>query len=311
MTAPMIIICGATASGKTDLAVRIANHLKTEIISADSAQVYRGLDKGTAKPTVEERALAPHRMIDVVAPTDAFSVGDYRDQARAEAKNLWENGKIPVICGGTGFYIKSLLYDFSYGGASGNAEIRKKYELILNSHGKDALFDVLKQKDPQSATVLHPNDVMRVIRALEIYDVTGKPKSAQNDDENAIRPYLAYCLEWDRAELYDRINCRVDKMLESGLVEEVRGLLDSGVDENAQSMQAIGYKEVVAYLKGAYDYGTMSDVIKQNTRNYAKRQLTFFKKLKGLQFLQAKHGIEENVKTVLQDLERQQWTSNN
>ena len=303
MIAPMIVVCGATASGKTDLAVHLANHLKTEIISADSAQVYCGLDKGTAKPTAEERALAPHRMIDVVLPSSNYSVGDYRDRARKEAEELWKLGKIPVVCGGTGFYVKSLLYDFTYGGASGNAEIRKNYEELLLNQGKDALFEILRQKDPQSADVLHPNDVMRVIRALEIYDVTGTPKSAQKDSELAVRPYLAYCLEWDRAELYDRINRRVDLMLQNGLVEEVQGLLASGVRKNAQSMQAIGYKEVVAYLDGAYDYGTMSDVIKQNTRNYAKRQLTFFKKLNGLKYLKATQGVEANAKIVLQDLE--------
>lgn len=307
MIAPMIVVCGATASGKTDLAVHLANHLKTEIISADSAQVYCGLDKGTAKPTAEERALAPHRMIDVVSPSSNYSVGDYRDRARKEAEELWKLGKIPVVCGGTGFYVKSLLYDFTYGGASGNAEIRKNYEELLLNQGKDALFEILRQKDPQSADVLHPNDVMRVIRALEIYDVTGTPKSAQKDSELAVRPYLAYCLEWDRAELYDRINRRVDWMLQNGLVEEVQGLLASGVSKNAQSMQAIGYKEVVAYLDGAYDYGTMSDVIKQNTRNYAKRQLTFFKKLNGLKYLKATQGVEANAKIVLQDLEKEKW----
>lgn len=307
MIAPMIVVCGATASGKTDLAVHLANHLKTEIISADSAQVYCGLDKGTAKPTAEERALAPHRMIDVVSPSSNYSVGDYRDRARKEADELWKLGKIPVVCGGTGFYVKSLLYDFTYGGASGNAEIRKNYEELLLNQGKDALFEILRQKDPQSADVLHPNDVMRVIRALEIYDVTGTPKSAQKDSELAVRPYLAYCLEWDRAELYDRINRRVDWMLQNGLVEEVQGLLASGVSKNAQSMQAIGYKEVVAYLDGAYDYGTMSDVIKQNTRNYAKRQLTFFKKLNGLKYLKATQGVEANAKIVLQDLEKEKW----
>ncbi len=280
-----LVISGPTASGKTALSVECAKRLNGEIVSADALLVYKGLNIGTAKPSKGEMGGIPHYMIDVVAPTESFSASDYERLALPILKDIVARGKVPVLVGGTSFYLDALLYKRTLGGAPADESVRKKYEAIFEREGKEALFSLLQEIDPASAEVLHPNDKKRVIRALEIYELTGKRKSEQHDERIPRLPVLAVGVDYPREALYARIDARVDEMIKSGLVEEVEGLLNSGISENAQCMQGIGYKEVVEILKNSNLHSTMSDkinamsdIIKKNTRNYAKRQLTYLRK---------------------------------
>lgn len=301
MPPKVLVICGPTASGKTRLAVDCALKFNTEIISADSQLIYKGLNIGTAKPTKEEMRGVKHHMIDIVEPSESFSVSDYSRMALPVLENLLLQGKMPIICGGTGFYINSLLFDLGYGNAAADEKIREKYAEFLKKYGKDALFQKLKEVDPDTANVLHPNDTKRVIRALEIYEVSGKKKSAQRDNLISKYEFIAVAINYPREELYERINCRADKMFEEGLVEEVQGLLNRGVDENCQCMQAIGYKEVVSGLKNNDLQSTMSDIIKQNTRHYAKRQITFFKKMPNFVWIDPQDATAEKIAEILNE----------
>ena len=301
MPQKVLVICGATASGKTRLAVDCALKFNTEIISADSQLIYKGLNIGTAKPTKEEMCGVKHHMIDVVEPTESFSVSDYSERALPILEKLLSAGKTPIICGGTGFYINSLLFDLGYGNTAADEAVRKTYADFLEKNGKDALFDKLKEVDPETAEVLHPNDTKRVIRALEIYELSGKKKSAQNDKLMPKYAFVAVAINYPREELYERINMRVDEMFNQGLVEEVEGLLKHGIDENCQCMQAIGYKEVVLGLNNGYLRSTMSDIIKQNTRHYAKRQITFFKKMPNLVWINPLEATADKVAEILNE----------
>ena len=302
MSQKVLVICGPTASGKTRLAVDCALKFNTEIISADSQLIYKGLTIGTAKPSEEEMRGVKHHMIDVVEPTESFSVSDYSKMALPVLESLHLQGKMPIICGGTGFYINSLLFDFGYGNAAADESIREKYAEFLKKNGKDMLFKRLKEVDPETAEKLHPNDTKRVIRALEIYEVSGNKKSAQTDELTPKYEFLAVAINYPREELYNRIDNRVDEMFNAGLVEEVQRLLKNGVDINCQSMQAIGYKEVVSGLNNGDLRSTMSDIIKKNTRHYAKRQITFFKKMPNLMWLDPKDATAEKVAEILNEL---------
>ncbi len=280
----VIVICGATASGKSDLAIKLAQELNTEIISADSLAIYKKLDIGTAKPSEEERKLVKHHLIDCVDEKSSFSVDDYENMAMPILKSLLNQGKIPIICGGTGFYINSLIYDLSYGNTGADEKIREKYKEIVALNGNEYLYSLLKSRDYESSLKISPNDVKRVIRALEIYDITGKKKSEISDDKKPRFSFIAFMPEWNREELYSRINLRVDLMLEKGLVEEVKGLISGGLTKENQCMQGIGYKETYdAIISG--DYSNLAETIKQNTRRYAKRQITFFKKFENLNYI--------------------------
>lgn len=290
----VLVICGATATGKTGLAVDCAKALNSEVISADSQLVYRGLNIGTAKPTVAEMRGVCHHLIDIVSAESDFSVSDYEERALPIIERLLGEDKTPVVCGGTGFYINSLLYNLGYGGVKANAAVRARYEALLAERGKEYLYGLLKQVDPESAEKLHVNDVKRVIRALEIFEVSGKKKSEQKDELNPRFDYLAVAIDYPREALYKRIDCRVDTMFNSGLIEEVRHLKSVGIDENCQSMQAIGYKEVLEGLKNGLNESTMRDIIKKNTRHYAKRQITFFKKLKGIVWIKPEQANNPN-----------------
>lgn len=294
----VLVICGATATGKTALAAECAKLLGSAVISADSQLVYKGLDIGTAKPTKEEMLGVPHYMIDVAGSEAEYSVSDYRDAALPILNELISQGKVPVICGGTGFYINSLLFDYSYGGVPANEEVRSKYENLAAERGKEYVYDILKEKDGASAAKLHPNDLKRVIRALEIAE-SGIKKSDIDDGSSPRFSYFAVAADFPREQLYARINERVDKMFEAGLVDEVKGLLARGIDENCRCMQAIGYKEVLEGFKNGYSQSTMRDIIKQNTRRYAKRQITFFKKLPNLIWLPPEEATAEKVLSLL------------
>lgn len=297
----VLVICGATATGKTKLAVKCAKLLNSEVVSADSQLVYRGLNIGTAKPTQDETGGVVHRVIDIVDPREKFTVADYRATAKPCLDNLISKGKIPVICGGTGFYINSLLFDFGYGQTAADENVRKKYENILAERGRDYLFSLLEEQDKETAKKLHPNDVKRVVRALEILEVSGQKKSELHDGNKKLYDYTAVAVDYPRAELYARIEKRVDDMFDAGLVDEVTGLLNGGVDESCQSMQAIGYKEVIECLKNGYNHSTMRDIIKKNTRHYAKRQITFFKKLPDIKFLAPQEATAEKILELLNE----------
>ncbi|MBQ3235760.1 MAG: tRNA (adenosine(37)-N6)-dimethylallyltransferase MiaA [Clostridia bacterium] len=281
MKPQLIIICGPTASGKSALAIELAKKLDTEIISADSMAIYKGLDIGTAKPTSEELSMVKHHLIDVCEPTDSFSVSDFENLSLPIIDDLLVRGKTPIICGGTGFYINSILYKLSYGGSAGNLEVREKYFELAKTNGNDAVYNELLKVDPKATEKIHKNDLVRVIRALEIYYSTGKKKSEQNDKLVPRYSYLAVTPDIDRQTLYQRIDLRVDKMIDNGLIAEVKGLIDRGIDKNYQCMQGIGYKETYdAIVNDNYD--ELSYLIKLNSRHYAKRQVTFFKKLDGI-----------------------------
>ncbi len=303
MPKKVLVICGATASGKTRLAVDCALKLNTEVISADSQLIYRGLNIGTAKPTAEEMRGVKHHMIDVVEPTEAFSVSDYAETALPVLENLLSSNKTPIICGGTGFYINALLFDLGYGNAAADENVRKKYADFLEKNGKDALFSKLKEVDPETAALLHPNDIKRVIRALEIFEVSGKKKSAQHDGYIPKYEYVAVAVNYPREVLYERINRRVDEMFKCGLVEEVESLLRRGINENFQCMQAIGYKEVVFGLRNGDLRSTMSNIIKQNTRHYAKRQITFFKKMPNIVWVDPKDATADKLLEILNEID--------
>ena len=280
-----IIICGPTASGKTALSVLLAKKLNTDVVSADSLYIYKGLDIGTAKPTKEEMQGVMHHLIDVCSPFDNFSVSDYESLASKVVDDLLSSDKTPIICGGTGFYINSLIFDLSYGKVAENPDIRQKYNDLALEKGNGAVHDVLKKIDPKSAEDIHQNNLKRVIRAIEIYEVSGKRKSEIDDGNNVKRDYLAYTINFDREVLYNRIEKRVDIMLKDGLIEEVEGLIKLGLDKNSQCMQGIGYKEVLEYLDGEIDYNSLREKLVLNTRHYAKRQETFFKRMPNLKYL--------------------------
>lgn len=281
----VIAIGGATASGKTALAVRLAKKYDGEIISADALLVYKGLNIGTAKPTEEEKQGVPHYMIDVAEPTSNFSVSDYERLALPVLKDILSRGKTAIICGGTGFYIKALLFKSQFGNTPQSPALREKYERIAREKGVSYLHSLLQKCDPESAQKLHENDVKRVIRALEIFELTGKKKSDQADEETPRFEYTAYAIDYPREELYDRINRRVDTMFERGLLDEVRFLLAHGVTKNSQCMQAIGYKEVCDGWEKGRSEEEIREEIRKNTRNYAKRQITFFKKFPKIEWI--------------------------
>lgn len=295
----ILVISGATASGKTRLAVDCALKLGTEIISADSQLIYKDLNIGTAKPTKDEMHGIKHHLIDIVSPNDNFSVNDYERLASPIVKKLLSENKIPIICGGTGFYINSLLFDFGYGNVAANPEIREKYAKYFDIYGKEALFKKLEEYDPETAKKLHINDTKRIIRALEIYEVSGKKKSEQDDKLIAKYEYVAVAINYPREQLYNRIDLRVDEMFENGLLNEVKDLLKNGINENCQCMQAIGYKEVMFGLKNGISQSTMRDIVKQNTRHYAKRQITFFKKLPNLIWLEPYEATADKIAEIL------------
>lgn len=297
--AKVLVICGATASGKTALSVACAKRFNGEVISADSLLVYKGLDIGTAKPSVEEREGVPHYMIDVVSPKQSFSVSDYERQALPIVESLLSEGKLPIICGGTGFYIQSLLYKSQFGNVGANGQLREKYENLAKEHGKEYVHAILAEKDEESASKLHPNDIKRVIRALEIYDSTGRAKSAQQDKPIPRFDFVALSVNYPREVLYERINRRVDAMFDCGLIEEVKGLLSTGVSEEMQCMQGIGYKEVAEGLRIGAKIEEIKELIKKNTRNYAKRQQTFFKRMQNHVYLSPEEATVERVAELL------------
>lgn len=283
MKQPLIILTGPTASGKTALSVELAKRIGGEIISADSMQVYRHMDVGSAKVTKEEMDGVPHHLIDVLDPQDAFNVVVFQDMAKSAMEKIYENGHIPIVAGGTGFYIQALLNDIDFTENDGDMEYRQQLEELAASQGAEVLHERLRQVDPASAEAIHANNVKRVIRALEFYEKTGKRISEHNEEERKKEsPYqfAYYVLNMERAKLYERIDQRVDKMLEDGLVEEVEKLKSMGCTRDMVSMQGLGYKEILDYLGGECSLDEAVYILKRDTRHFAKRQLTWFKREK-------------------------------
>ena len=275
----VIAVAGPTASGKSDLGLALARRLDGEIICMDSMQIYRRMDIGTAKPTAQERALVPHHMLDVADPTEAYAVADYAVAAERVIAEILSRGRVPILVGGTGLYLKALMDGLSLGGAGGDERLRAELNALADEPGgKERLHARLAAVDPETAARLHPNDRRRVIRAIEVYEQTGVPMSRQNHAAQD-RPFrvLPLALDWPRDLLYARLEARVHRMMEMGLLSEVRALLESGVPPAAQSMQGIGYKELIPVVMGQGDVNRAVWEIIVHTRHYAKRQGTWLR----------------------------------
>ena len=302
MPPKILVICGPTASGKTALAVELALRHRGEVVSADSMQIYRRMDIGTAKPTREEMRGVPHHMLDVADPEEDFSVARYVDMAAKCVADILSRGKLPILAGGTGLYIDSLLSGRTFAPFQPDSPLRGELEEQLRREGGAAMLARLAQVDPDSAARLHPNDEKRIIRALEVYQSTGKTITQHNLETQAIPPRydaLTLALAFERREdMWSRIDRRVDQMMDQGLVAEVQGLLDSGVPAKCTAMQAIGYKEMAAALLSGGDVRSAAEEIQLRSRQYAKRQLTWFKRNKAARWLL--WGREPDFEAALQ-----------
>ena len=289
---PLIIINGPTAVGKTAVSVELARLIGGEIISADSMQVYRGMDIGTAKVSHEEMKGVPHHLIDILEPDESFGVIQFQELARNKIREISGRGHIPIICGGTGFYIQAVLYDIDFieYDEEKQKQIRMRLENELSEKGALYLYERLKSIDPEYAGIIHPNNTGRLLHSLETYELTGKRMSEHNKEQREREsPYdfRYYCLTDDRERIYARINKRVDAMIDAGLEGEVRALLDKGYERSLQSMQGIGYKEMADHISGDITFDEAVYNIKRETRHYAKKQLTWFKREKDVIFVSA------------------------
>ena len=281
MKRPLIILTVPTAVGKTALSIGLAKKIGGAVISADSMQVYRHMDIGSAKIRPEEMDGVPHYLIDVLEPTEEFHVVKFQELARQAMEEIYEKGMIPIVTGGTGFYIQALLYDIDFTESSEDTSYRKELSDFADQHGEEALHAKLREVDERAAQEIHPNNRKRVIRALEFYHLTGQRISEHNEMERQKEsPYkFAYfVLNDERERLYKRIDRRVDQMLEEGLVEEVRKLKDIGCTRDMVSMKGLGYKEILAYLEGEIPFEEAVRILKRDTRHFAKRQITWFKR---------------------------------
>lgn len=288
MKPPIIILTGPTAVGKTAVSIELAKALGGEIISADSMQVYRHMDIGSAKITKEEMDGVPHHLIDVLEPWEEFNVTEFQRLAKEAMKGVWARGNIPIVTGGTGFYIQALLYDIDFTEHAGDGTIRNELEQLARDRGAACLHQILTEIDPESGLEIHANNVKRVIRAIEYYRQTGEPISQHNRREREKEsPYnfLYYVVNTDRQILYERIERRIDMMIERGLVEEVQTLKDMGCNRTMVSMQGLGYKEILDYLNGECSLEEAVYILKRDTRHFAKRQITWFKRERDVRWL--------------------------
>lgn len=302
MKRPLIILTGPTAVGKTKASISLAKAVNGEIISADSMQVYRGMDIGSAKIRPEEMDGVPHHLVDVLLPDEEFHVVRFQEMAKQAMEEIYAKGKIPILVGGTGFYIQAVLYDIDFTENEGDGAFRRELQAFAREQGQEALHARLKEVDPKAAEEIHANNVKRVIRALEYFQQTGKPISAHNEEQRQKEsPYrFAYfVLNDERAHLYERINLRVDQMIEEGLVKEVQALRDKGYTRDMVSMQGLGYKEILAYLEGEYSLEEAVRILKRDTRHFAKRQITWFKREKDVIWLE-KQDFDYDEKRILE-----------
>jgi len=309
---PLVVLAGPTAVGKTSIAIKLATMLKTEIISADSAQVYRRLDIGTAKPNTAERQKAKHHLIDVVEPDQQFSVADYKKAADQLIKLLWMNNKLPFMVGGTGLYIRAVKAGYAFGQKGSSRELRNYFENQALLLGLDYLYSRLKEVDPLAAISIHPNDRRRIIRALEVYEFENQRISDQAvNTAKSENPYYTVLigLDMDRQTLYKRINQRVDLMMEAGWLEEVKRLVELGYKAEDPGLNILGYRHLFAYLKNDHqgDLKRVVETIKKETRNLAKRQLTWFRREKEIQWIMISESNEpdmlaENIYEIVKDI---------
>ncbi|MBQ9280063.1 MAG: tRNA (adenosine(37)-N6)-dimethylallyltransferase MiaA [Clostridia bacterium] len=299
MKPKVIVIVGPTASGKTSASIKLAKLIDGEIISADSMQIYQHMDIGTAKPTLDEMNGIKHYLISVISPEENFNVTLYKKEAENAMKDIFAKGKIPIIVGGTGLYVSTLINGIEFSEVEEDKEYRAEMERLAEEKGNDYLHEMLAKVDKAAAENINANNVRRVIRALEIYRLTGKTKT-QLDEESRKElayDYMVYGIETPREELYERINVRVDKMLEDGLVQEVK-TLNSKYKMSKTALQGLGYKEVIEYLEGQISYDEMVSKIKQESRRYAKRQLTWFRREKQIKWCR----LDAIVSTIVNDL---------
>lgn len=296
MSGEIIVICGPTAVGKTKYAIETALHVDGEVVSCDSMQLYKFMDIGSAKPTEEEQAMVKHYLVDEIDPRDSFSVVKYQKMARKAIEEIFSKGKTPVIAGGTGLYLNSLLYEMDFSAPPRDSSYRDKLYEEAEKYGPQALHDRLRQMDPDAASRIHPNNTKKVIRALEAAESGDKVK----DFATELKPCKDYLVKLigltrDRSELYDRINRRVDILVEMGLLDEVKSLLDMGLSESDISMKGIGYKEIIGYYNGEYDLETAINLVKKNTRRYAKRQLTWFRRYDDMKWFDISEYEDDNA----------------
>lgn len=291
----LVIITGPTGIGKTELSLELAKKYKGEIISSDSMQIYKKLNIGTAKIDLNKTSI-PHHMIDIIEPSDNFTVADFKNSAKKIITDINNRGGLPFLVGGTGLYINSLVYNLDFTETEPDYEYRDELREILEEEGSEFLYEKLQDQDRDMAEKIHKNNGQRIIRALEILK-SGNKKGDNFREENKDYNLIYIGLNMDRAKLYEKINQRVDKMIDLGLVDEVKNLLDEGLDKNSQSLKAIGYKEVISYLDSEIDFAEMVDLIKKNSRHYAKRQLTWFRRDKRIKW------FDRESDTILSDIE--------
>ena len=299
----VIVICGPTASGKTVLSIELAKQINGEIISCDSMQIYKDMNIGTAKPTKEEMQGINHYMIDFVSPEKRYSVADYKKDASDLIKEVLSHKKVPIVVGGTGLYVNCLTQNITYPNIETDLEYRKALEKKAEKEGLLALYNEAQKIDPNAMQLISPNDKKRIIRVLEIYHQTGKTKTmleAESKLEPSPYKYIVFAIDMDREKLYNRINKRVDTMIERGLIEEVENLVKK-YKNLPTAIQGLGYKEVVQYLNGNITKEEMIEKIKMETRRYAKRQLTWFRKDKSIKWLDGLKPVSENIQCILEE----------
>ncbi|BCJ95044.1 tRNA dimethylallyltransferase [Anaerocolumna cellulosilytica] len=309
---PLVILTGPTAVGKTELSVKLAKAVNGEIISADSMQVYKQMDIGTAKIKKEEMGGIPHYLIDILEPQEEFNVVKFKEYSLQAMEEIYEKGKVPIIVGGTGFYIQAVLYGIHFEENGEDTVYRVKLEEVAKEMGSVYLHEKLKEADPAAAEAIHPNNVKRVIRALEYFEQTGNRISEHNEEQRSkVSPYrfCYFVLNNDRDVLYERINKRIDIMLEQGLVEEVKRLLKNGCTKEMVSMQGLGYKEIIEYLQGNCTLEEAVYLLKRDTRHFAKRQLTWFRREKEVNWIQKnEYGDKEDLvlEALLSELKKKE-----
>lgn len=302
----VIVICGPTASGKTALSIELAKKVNGEIVSADSMQIYKEMNIGTAKPSKDEMQNINHYLIDTILPTMRYSVSEFKKDAICAIEHILEAGKMPIVVGGTGLYVNSLIYGIDYPEIETDLQYRKTLEDIAKEKGLEYLYEEAKKIDKKATENISHNDQKRIFRILEIYKETGKTKTQLEEEsrKNGIPyDYKVFAIDLPRQILYERINKRVDIMLEQGLVEEVKALYKKYGEKLYTSAQAIGYKEAIEYLNGGLTKEEMIEKIKMETRRYAKRQLTWFRKIENITWLDGQNNIQNNVKAILEGIE--------